>query len=142
MSIKDTIFSSNAIIILDSVYQEKNINQFNLDKNDIAIIANLKVKDMNSNSFTASPIYVIKDTSHVFQMPYEVDKLGLKFTLDKILPSENKFEIGLSEKVDNKREFVIMKAIIFPYINILWIGCILMAIGTLIAIINRVKSHQ
>jgi len=34
----------------------------------------------------------------------------------------------------NKKEFIIMKAIIFPGINILWTGCILMIIGSLLAI--------
>ena len=33
-----------------------------------------------------------------------------------------------------------MKAIIFPYINLLWIGAILMAVGTLISVIQLFKK--
>ena len=57
-----------------------------------------------------------------------------------VIEQENKFEIEVSEKEGNAREFIIMKAIIFPYINILWVGCLLMIIGTWIAIIKRIKK--
>jgi len=33
-----------------------------------------------------------------------------------------------------------MKAIIFPYINLLWIGTILMAVGTFISVIQLFKK--
>jgi cytochrome c biogenesis factor len=33
-----------------------------------------------------------------------------------------------------------MKAIIFPGINILWTGCILMAIGTAMAVYQRIRK--
>ena len=49
-------------------------------------------------------------------------------------------EIDIAEKEGNVREFVIMKAIIFPQINILWTGCILMIIGTWIAIVKRIRQ--
>jgi cytochrome c-type biogenesis protein CcmF len=31
---------------------------------------------------------------------------------------------------------------IFPFINILWLGCIVMVIGTFIAIIERIKTTK
>jgi len=34
----------------------------------------------------------------------------------------------------------VMKAVMFPYINVLWVGCITMALGTFIAVIERVKK--
>ena len=37
-------------------------------------------------------------------------------------------------------EFLVMQAIVFPGINILWIGCILMAIGTFVAVWQRLRS--
>jgi len=33
-----------------------------------------------------------------------------------------------------------MEAYVFPFINVLWLGCLIMAIGTTIAIIERVRK--
>ena len=37
-------------------------------------------------------------------------------------------------------EFLVMQAIVFPGINILWIGCLLLALGTGMAVWQRVKN--
>jgi cytochrome c-type biogenesis protein CcmF len=40
------------------------------------------------------------------------------------------------------REFVVLQAIVFPGINILWTGCILMALGTFMAVRQRVRATR
>ena len=37
--------------------------------------------------------------------------------------------------------FILVKAVIFPWINLLWIGSILMALGTVIAVVQRLKKR-
>jgi cytochrome c-type biogenesis protein CcmF len=39
-------------------------------------------------------------------------------------------------------EFIVLKAIIFPYINILWTGSILMLLGFVISFIRRVRKKK
>jgi len=34
---------------------------------------------------------------------------------------------------------IVLKALVFPWINILWAGCVIMIIGTVMAIRRRVK---
>jgi len=60
----------------------------------------------------------------------------------KINPENGSIEITLSEKLSNNKDFIVMEAYIFPYINILWLGCLVMAFGTIIAIIERVRKQQ
>ena len=69
-----------------------------------------------------------------------VDPLGLKFYFVNIDPATGKVEIAVSERKSNKHDFIIMKAIIFPGINILWTGCILMILGSVIAIRKRIQK--
>lgn len=140
VAVGDTLFSSNAIITLDSIVKENDLSQFNLNASDIAVSARLTARDLNGKAYTAAPMYIIKDTSIVYTFPAEIEELGVKLDFQKIIPDENKVEIALAEKESNAREFIIMKAIVFPFINILWIGCILMAVGTIIAIVNRVQK--
>jgi len=60
----------------------------------------------------------------------------------KIDPQTGDIEISIQEKKSNIKDYFVMQAIIFPYINILWMGCIIMALGTLIAIFERVRKNK
>jgi cytochrome c-type biogenesis protein CcmF len=140
MKIGDTIFSSNAIIILDSLLTSFDKSSIALSDKDIAVKAMFRVLDVK-DKYTAAPIFVIKDNS-IQPIPDKVDALGLQFTFWKINPENGTIEISLQEKKSNKKDFIVMQAIVFPYINILWIGCLIMIIGTVIAIIERLKRKK
>lgn len=73
---------------------------------------------------------------------YELHELGLKFIFWKINPNEGTVEIQMSEKVSNSKDFVVLEAYMFPYINVLWLGCIVMIIGTVIAIMERRRVNK
>jgi cytochrome c-type biogenesis protein CcmF len=133
----DTIFSSNAIIILDSLSTRVDKTAYNLKQDDIAVIANLRILDV-TKTYQAKPVYIIRDNAIEPQLS-KVDALGLQFMFWKVDPETGKVEISLQEKKANKRDFIVMQALVFPYINILWAGCIIMIIGTILAIVERVK---
>lgn len=139
MALGDTITTSNSLVVLESLNKDVNKEQLLLNETDIALGARLLIMDVNRKIHKAEPVFIIRGNSF-FNRPVEIDELGLKFAFAKILPEENKMEIEISEKEGNVREFIIMKAIIFPQIIILWAGCILMIIGTWIAIVKRVRQ--
>lgn len=62
----------------------------------------------------------------------------IKFRFDGVATAEGKFNITAWEKKNEDPPFVLMQAFIFPYINLLWLGAILMGIGTLLAVWKRV----
>lgn len=97
------------------------------------------IQDINKTTYESMPVFVIKDFS-VYTKTSVVDELGLKFEFSKIDPGTGKIELAVAEKKENKSDFIVMKAIIFPYINILWIGCLFMIIGSLIAIRKMLKK--
>ncbi|MBS1652138.1 MAG: cytochrome c biogenesis protein CcsA [Bacteroidetes bacterium] len=134
----DTIFSSNALIIIDSL--KSNLTRENYLKSDslIEITALLRAKNVNGETFYARPKYVIQNS---IAIPKEdsISALGLKFVFWKINPEEGSVEITMSEKLNNTRDFIVMEAHVFPFINILWIGCLVMAFGTGISILERIR---
>jgi cytochrome c-type biogenesis protein CcmF len=135
----DTIFASNAIIILDSLSAK--LDKANLQAGDIAVTAHLRVLDINK-VYEAKPVYVIHNNVIEPPKPAKVDALGLQFMFWKVSPESGSIEISLQEKKTNKRDFIVMQAIVFPYINILWGGCIIMVIGTFLAILERMKKRS
>lgn len=136
----DTIFSSNAIIILDSLSTKFDKAAYKLQKDDIAVIANLRVLDIRK-TYEAKPIYIIRNNSIEPQLA-KVEDLGLQFMFWKVIPESGKIEISVQEKKANRRDYIVMQALVFPYINILWGGCLIMIIGTVLAIIERIKRKK
>ncbi len=134
----DTIFSSNAIIVFDSLSARIDKSKYKIEEKDIAVQAYFRVLDIKK-TYIASPLYVIHNNL-IQPVPYKVDELGLQFMFWKIDPSNGKIEISLQEKKSNTKDFIVMQAIVFPYINILWLGAIIMAIGTILAIIERIRK--
>jgi cytochrome c-type biogenesis protein CcmF len=135
----DTAFSTNSIITLRSLNRALDVSELGLDPGDIAVSAVLDIIDINSKTYTAEPIFVLKDKSYTYTLADEVDELGLKFGFTKVDPEANQVQISIAERKDNSKEFIVMKAIIFPGINILWLGCILMFLGTIVAVVNRLR---
>ncbi len=139
LAIGDTMFSSNAIIILHQLNTSLDKAEHELTDNDIIVGAQLHILKMNGDIITATPLYIIRDMM-VESIADSIPDLGLKFLFTKIDPESGQIKISLFEKQDNKRDFVVMKAIIFPFINILWTGCIFLIFGSILAIRQRIKT--
>lgn len=135
----DTIFCSNSMVILDSL--TTNVSKQEYEKNDTSIVvtAVLRAFDINKKSYMAYPKYQLNKNS-IEPVADSVTDLGLKFVFWKINPEDGSVEIQHSERKTNRKDFIVMEAYLFPFINILWLGCFIMAFGTLIAIVYRVRT--
>ncbi len=137
----DTIFADNAIIKIDSI--TTNLTEDEYSKNDSLLIvtAVLKATDINGKVYRATPKYILKQNM-VMPDEFVLDELGLKFVFWKINPNEGSIEIQMAEKVSNAKDFVVLEAYMFPFINVLWLGCLVMVIGTIVAIIERRRLNK
>lgn len=138
---RDTIFADNAIILIDSITTNLTEEQYSQNDSLLVVTAVLKATDINGNIYRATPKYILKNNM-VLPDEFELNELGLKFIFWKINPNEGSIEIQMSEKVNNTKEFVVLEAYMFPFINVLWLGCLVMIIGTIIAIIERRRVNK
>jgi cytochrome c-type biogenesis protein CcmF len=135
----DTLFAGQALIIFNGFDRQIDKAAYDLEDNDIAVAADLTVIEISGKKTALTPLYVIRDRMAI-PIPGEMEELGLRVVLNKVLPNEGKAEIALYEKPDAYKEFIVMQAMIFPWINILWAGCVVMIIGTIMAIRRRLKT--
>ena len=138
VAIGDTFFTSNSIVVLEKLVTSIDKKKLGIESADIAVGAALKIFDVYGKEIETMPVYYITD-SIPNSMETNVEELGLKFAFWQINPETKKVDISVSEKASGKKDFIVMKAIIFPYINILWIGCFIMIVGTVMAIRKRLK---
>ncbi len=141
LSVGDTMFSSNSIVILTSLDTHLDRIKYGLKANDIAVGAVLKVIDVNDKIHSAEPVYVISNDM-VKPMDATIPELGLKFSFQKINPESHKMDFTISESRRTAKDFIVLEAVMFPYINVLWFGCLIMILGTILSIRQRIKKGK
>jgi cytochrome c-type biogenesis protein CcmF len=137
----DTIFADNAIIKIDSITTNLTEQEYSANDSLLVVTAVLKATDINGRVYRATPKYILKQNM-VMPDEFVLDELGLKFVFWKINPNEGSIEIQMAEKVSNAKDFVVLEAYMFPFINVLWLGCLVMVIGTIVAIIERRRLNK
>jgi cytochrome c-type biogenesis protein CcmF len=138
MSVGDTIPYRDGYIILESLDRHPHIENIPLGPNDAAVGAKLTIVS-HGNIYGAEPVYLLQG-KNVFDFARKVDDAGLKLRFTKIIPEKGKVEISVYMQPESKRPYIVMRAINFPYINLLWSGTIIMIIGFLLSIFRRNKE--
>lgn len=142
MAVGDTTVVGNSTLRLNglSVVQEDEKDRYALAPNDLAVRASIAIRDQYGEVSMIEPLYILRDST--LQIPDHAvsDDAGLKVKFEKIDPREGQHTFLIAEHYSNRREFIVMQAIQFPMINILWIGIIVMILGTVMAIRQRVRT--
>lgn len=142
VEIGDTIFTTINMMMLDSIRTVRNPENYNLKPNDVAARAVLRVVNQRNQVSYAEPLFVLRDSTIVIAEPVSLEDRGLKVAFSNINPKSGEFTFVVAEHESNRKEFIVMQAILFPMINILWIGCILMVVGTIVAVFQRIKLDR
>ncbi|RME15433.1 MAG: hypothetical protein D6799_06065 [Bacteroidetes bacterium] len=136
----DTIVTNKAFVILDSLYADKSYEEFMKNQNELQITVRLKVMDVTGDYHYVYPKYIIKNKT-VVPITAKSEKVGMQFTIWKLYPDTEEIEIAVVEQQPTK-DFIVMEASIFPMINLLWLGCIVMSAGVLVYLIQKNKMIQ
>lgn len=135
LALGDTMIVHDYIAILDKVERTTDVIGVDLGPEDVAVYASIRILGRERNH-EAKPIFLVKDRS-VGMIPATMPDLGLKIQLDKIDPQTGTFTFGVQT---TQKDWIIMKAVEMPYINLLWIGTLIMSFGFCIAIYRRYKE--
>lgn len=142
LQLGDTLFAKNSFLVLQSLNRQPDTTGTNLKQEDLVLGATFEVYDFQAKQFTLEPIFVIRDQRFSFSVPDSLPHAGIEILFTGIDPETESFDFDLKETDVNEREFIVMKAIIFPGINILWMGCILMGLGSIISVVHRVRMQR
>lgn len=135
----DTIFTRASFMVLDSLNRPPHKNQELLTASDLAVGASFTLYDADTKGHSLQPIFALRDRQYPFSIPDSLPDGQIRIYFEGIDPGTQSFKFRVLEKAPKAKDFIVMKAIIFPGINILWLGCIIMALGTFIAVFNRIR---
>jgi cytochrome c-type biogenesis protein CcmF len=134
VAISDTFFLNDYVAILDKVEAQTELEGMPLQPGDIAAKATVRVLNRDGEKFMY-PIFAIKN-SEVWSKPVVSNELGVRAQLSSIDPATGKFTFAISR---GDKEYVVLKAIEKPHINLLWMGTALVMIGISLAAVRRFK---
>ncbi len=139
MNIGDTIAVNRAIVVLEGVDRTLGDTiSAELAGHDLRI-ARLKVISGDS-SVIARPVFGIKDGTSYYNIFSIAEKAKLRFNYTpQLVDGEYKHQIEIDIQPER---YIVMKAIAFPYINLLWTGTIIMIIGFFISVRRRLKESK
>lgn len=136
MAVGDTGYYSNGYFILNNVEKNPNNEKYQFTSNDVALMASITFVSKDSMHYKASPLI-------------QADSIGLMQTDDTVYAQNlfvrfvgvskgQKVKIGVKES-QSFIDFVTVKSYVFPYINLVWLGLIIMALGLTLSMIMRMQ---
>lgn len=137
MKAGDTAFYSNGLMILNKV----DINKAGLKgvkPGEMTISLDMEVISKSGSRYPVSPAIAITNDSIMRSLPDTVVAQSLVLNFSKIVdPKEGKMEVGIKES-GAVTDLITLKVLLFPFINLLWIGVIVMVVGTLLSVRQQV----
>ena len=132
----DTAFYSKGYMVLNSVVKNPNNEKYHFKPTDAALMADITLVSKDSMHYKAYPLI-------------QIDSVGVNFIDDTVyaqnlflkfagVTDSKKIKLGIKES-DKIIDFVTLKAYLFPYINLVWLGLVVMALGLMMSMIKRAK---
>jgi len=131
-------FVNDYVAVLESVSKIDRIDDYELSAEDVAVQAKIKVTG-ERDTYYSEPIFLIKDRAQVGRLSSEISDLGIRITLLNIHPETNEFSLGLNTR---QKDWVIIKAMEKPMINVLWLGTGILMVGFSLAMVRRFKEFK
>jgi cytochrome c-type biogenesis protein CcmF len=139
LSIGDSVFYSKGYYVLNDILKNPDNDRFHFSPTDTALVADITVYGQDGSRHKAYPalsiqnqqINFIDDT--VFSQNLYLDFGGIA--------SNKKFKIN-SKETDKLTDFITLKAYYFPYINLVWLGLVIMSTGFVVSLVSRVRAQK
>lgn len=142
VGIGDTIYADNAIAILRGISRVTDTPEV-ADTNIIGVAATFELIDRGLNRRTVVPVFYANKTTGTTRQVEAVDSIsGTKFIFWKVRPETGDIDVYSAVRLAMKPDYIIVEVSEFPAINVLWLGCIIMIAGTVIAIRERVRINK
>ncbi|MFT4968612.1 MAG: cytochrome c-type biogenesis protein CcmF [Chitinophagales bacterium] len=137
MQMGDTIYTTKHFTVLDKIVSNPENDNVAFNDTLLGLGAKLNIYGFDGYEKEITPLYIININTGDVQSPENKDlKSSLAFQILAFDPKTEKLSLGIKDS-SGSDDFIIMKAIVFPYINVLWLGGIIMLLGAFMSSIKR-----
>jgi cytochrome c-type biogenesis protein CcmF len=134
----DSAFYSNGIIVLDKIIKDADSLNKKLLPGEVGIGMKMTVIAKDGREYRAMPMVALKDNI-LRNIPDTVIAQSLVIRFNRLADANGgKIELGIKED-QSIQSIITLKVYQFPFINVLWIGIVIMVTGLIISIIQRLR---
>ncbi len=132
----DTAFLPAGFMVFNGFDKDIKDPRYKPGDSDIAVAANLTIFDKQGKQHSAKPLYIFKNREYVAHIEDTIKEMNVFARLDNIVvKSQDSAYAELKvRQTDPKDDFIVLKALVFPFINVLWIGVIIVVFGFFISL--------
>ncbi len=133
-----TFFANDYVARIEELERVNRIGGEPLDSSFLAIKARITVEGERA-SYTAEPVLILGTQSRGGLVADEIPELGLRFTLMNVHPQTDEITLGIESR---QKDWVVIKALEKPWINLLWLGTGLLMAGFGVAMARRFREFR
>jgi cytochrome c-type biogenesis protein CcmF len=130
-----TPFEKMGYFTLDSISTNPAELRNTMNIADSVFIAHISFVLADSNKFKLHPALIMSGGENSISLEDSINSLDLKVNISSIT-KDGIVKLGVSDKKPIT-DFITVKTYIFPYINLVWLGLIIMALGIFISMLFR-----
>lgn len=135
----DSAFYSNGIIVMNETVKEPKLLKRPLEPGEVGIGISLSILGKNGMQYKAMPQVIVKENS-MREVGDTVIAQGLIIHFRKLIdPTTGKMELAIKED-QTVQDIITLKVYQFPFINVLWIGIVIMMVGFIMSVVQRVRT--
>jgi cytochrome c-type biogenesis protein CcmF len=109
-----------------------------LDSSFVGVKAKISIQG-ERREYRAEPLLIIGSGSRGGLLADEVPELGLKITLANVHPQTDEVTLGIQTR---QKDWVVIKALEKPWVNVLWLGTLVLMLGFGIALTRRYREFM
>jgi cytochrome c-type biogenesis protein CcmF len=132
------MYYSNGFVVVEQMLAANKFDNKDLPVVDSAWLSQVKVYAKDGRIFTAEPAYLVKDALPALKTD-TIFEQSLVINLKK--SQTGAMELGIKESGAITR-YITLKAYKFPYINLLWLGTLVMVAGFMMSMLHRVRTKM
>ncbi len=133
----DTIYLKAGYMVFNGFRKNAQDARYPAGPDDITIAADITAYDVYGGSHKMAPLFVLQNRGEsLYRLEDTVKLMDLYVRFDNFnVKSPEDISASIQTKqTDPMDDFIVLKALVFPYINVLWLGVIIMVFGFFISI--------
>ncbi len=131
-------FLNDYVAVVEKLTRLTEIGGEKIDTTFIAIQATIKVQGERQD-YIFEPILILGTDSRGGILADEIGDVGLKISLLNVHPETDELTLGIQSRQKN---WVVIKALEKPFVNVLWIGTLVLMTGFGIALTRRFREFN
>jgi cytochrome c-type biogenesis protein CcmF len=131
-------FANDYVSVVEAMTRIDELGGKKLDSSFVAVKASIRIKG-EQKEYIVEPIIIFGSNARGGIIPDAIPELGLKISLLNIHPETDEISLGIQSR---QKDWVVIKALEKPFVNVLWLGTLVLMTGFGVAMTRRFREFN